>query len=264
MVSPTFIYPEQVSAAQNSRFLVPSDLTIACLVLKTLSLPLDTSWEPSTVSFKISNENENFPLVNYPALWVDNTENRLYSWGGQDPHFNDEADDDYLWVYVPDGEGGGDWSSRNLDEHSNWVSKAGYATCGNTGLALGGFSSKYTDSDRSSSSENGSEGIVTFEMGGTVLNEEPSTAFNSPYGVYVGGRAVCGSAVESDPLFFPVGGESFRNQDADAEGMVEMRNLTFYNPKEKTWHWQHTGNPPPPRADFCAVGVQSPDDTYEM
>ena len=216
------------------------------------------------MSFRISNENENFPLVNFPALWVDSTENRLYSWGGQDPHLNDEAEDEYLWVFVPDGEGGGEWSSRNLDEDSSWVSQAGYATCGNTGLSLGGVRNKYTDSDLSGAYFYGSEGLRTFEMGGNELKEEPSKAFNAPYGIYVGGRAVCGAAVDSDPLFFPLGGFSQYPSNQGFRGMIDMRNLTFYNPKERTWHWQHTGSPPPPRANFCAVGVQSPDGTYEM
>ncbi|KAF9775284.1 hypothetical protein IL306_006652 [Fusarium sp. DS 682] len=46
---------------------------------------------------------------------------------------------------------------------------------------------------------------------------------------------------------------------------VSFTNITIYDPSTKEWYYQQTsGVSPDPRVEFCSVGVQSPDGTYEI
>ena len=62
--------------------------------------------------------------------------------------------------------------------------------------------------------------------------------------------------------------QAFGHGKIDALGKspgLPFDNLTFYDPLERKWHSQiATGNRPTPRRDFCAVGVQGPDNTFEV
>lgn len=106
-------------------------------------------------------------------------------------------------------------------------------------------------------------GIFSFDMASKRWDDGSSDEFNNPYGTYKGGRAVCGSAGDSNPLLFLLGGEAAFDGGGTAETM-EYFNLTFYDSKTKEWHWQRTsGDTPPARTNFCAAGVKGPAGTYE-
>jgi hypothetical protein len=46
---------------------------------------------------------------------------------------------------------------------------------------------------------------------------------------------------------------------------VAFDNITVYDPFTKEWYWQTTtGNRPTPRHEFCAVGVEGSENTFEM
>lgn len=231
-------------------------------------LPLDESWDPSTVSYKIIDSGD-FPLVNFAALWVDDTGKRLYSWGGEDPYLNDEAEDKDLWVFEPNDEGGGKWSIQDpgnsdvFDDITRPV-KAGYATCGSTGFSLGGYYSEYTDPDTDVSDTSLST-LQSFDMETKKWSRDSvDDVFNYPSGASYAGRAVCGAPGDSDPFLFSLGGLSLGDRGDDIES-VKILNPTFYDPKSKKCHWQCTrGDGPADPSRFCAVGVRGPDETYEM
>lgn len=219
------------------------------------------------MSFKTTDRGD-FPLLNNAALWVDNTGKRLYSWGGEDPHRDDEVEDNDLWVFEPDGEGGGTWSTqspKNPDVFDDITrgAQAGYATCDNTGVSLGGIFSEFSDPDSDNSVNEPLHALLSFDMETKKWSKDSAEAFNYPYETYFGGRAVCGTAGDSDPFLFPIGGYA-RHGDEELES-VKLGNLTFYDTKSEKWHWQSTHGDGPPELDhFCAVGVRGPDETYEM
>jgi hypothetical protein len=46
---------------------------------------------------------------------------------------------------------------------------------------------------------------------------------------------------------------------------VSFSNITMFDPSSKEWYYQQTsGVSPDPRVDFCSVGVQGPNNTYDM
>lgn len=51
----------------------------------------------------------------------------------------------------------------------------------------------------------------------------------------------------------------------NASEPVSFANITIFDPSSKEWYYQQTsGISPDPRVDFCSVGVQGPNNTYDM
>ena len=266
---------EQVSEERPSLLAPGNDVALPVLtgyplVYDTLSIPLDEQWDPSTVSLKTIKGGD-LPTVKNAALWVDYTEKRLYSWGGEGPFRDDDgADEPHLWVFVPDDNGGGTWSVQDPDyeevfDRITRGTAAGYATCGSTAYSLGGYANRYTDEELRSSSGVAITSLSSFNMVTKAWAEHSTKAFNDPYGTYFNGEAVCGDLADSDPFFVPIGGMAARDSGFESMHEMGMSNITFYHPDMHGWHWQHTrGGPPPPRINFCAVGARGTGGSYEM
>lgn len=237
----------------------------------TLSIPLDEQWEPSTAPLKTIKGGGDFPTANGAALWVDDTEKRLYCWGGGGPFNDDGADDPHLWVFEPDNDGGGKWSVQEpenpevFDEITRGAG-AGYATCGNMAYSLGGYSNPSTDETHRSGKSHPITTLSSFDMKTKSWAEVSTEAFNDPYGTYREGKAVCGDHLaESDPFLVPLGGHAAYDETFDSTAPMDFSNITFYHPDMHGWHWQHTrGNRPQGRTNLCAVGARGPGGSYEM
>jgi hypothetical protein len=260
-----------IEGGQVSQFVDGYNDTIVYRVNKTLSIPLDKSWTNSTVTFQSINKGS-YPPVDYPGLWTNPISKEIYSWGGND---TTSATNKHLWVFVPDGNGGGTWS---IQEPANpgVIRTAGgaAATCGMTGFYLGGFGDEATDevfaSIQSISTDFGPPGLLAFDMTTRTWSNETSLPFGAASGVYQFGQAVCVPTFGSNGLLMILGGETILGlstyQGPTTPTLyVPLNNLTFYDPAAKNWYWQMTtGDSPRTRAFFCAVGIAGPNQTYEM
>ena len=112
------------------------------------------------------------------------------------------------------------------------------------------------------------EGLLTYDSGTSNGSNFPSL-----------GASQSGYSVQAEAVYMPnfgkagllafLGGDSPPNQTYGYEqgsALVDMSNITIYNPQSDSWYHQTaTGSVPPPHSEFCTVGSAPTDNsTYEM
>ncbi|KAF5650670.1 kelch repeat [Fusarium sp. NRRL 25303] len=250
---------------------VSSDLdeSRSTAVSLTLSLPLDESWTNDTVAFTESEKGPS-PYLKQPALWVDEERSAIYSWGGQGSYKNtSSAGDHHLYAFEAD-DGKGSWSIHDPEDDTLFTSlyrtvRGAYTTCHGVGYHLGGYGERRTDERFTDGSyvERPLDGLLTYNMTTQKWTNESTKALD--YATW-SGRATCIPSIGSSGLLVFMGGAkvkmpAFRN----ASEPVSFTNITIFNPSSKEWYYQRTsGISPDPRVDFCSVGVQGPNNTYDI
>jgi len=199
-------------------------------------------------------------LVRRPYLWYDPVSNFIYERGGWAYDGNPYS----LWSFQPDGEGGVLWNvAQDTSDAEQYISTAFSAfTASNANFySLGGVVS--TDIWAPV------EGLLTYDFGTSRWSNSSSA-----------GAAQSAYSVQAEAVFIPnfgnmgllafLGGDSPPPNKAygyeEGAALVDMSNITIYDPDSETWYHQTaTGSIPPPRSEFCAVGSAPTDDsTYEM
>ncbi|KAF5592367.1 kelch repeat [Fusarium pseudocircinatum] len=250
---------------------VSSDLddSRSTAVSLTLSIPLDESWTNDTVAFTESEKGPS-PYLKQPALWVDEERLILYSWGGQGSYRNtSSAGDHHLYAFEAD-DGKGSWSIHDPEDDTLFSSlyrtvRGAYASCHGVGYHLGGYGERRTDERFTDGSyvERPLDGLLTYNMTTQKWTNESTKALN--YATW-SGRATCIPSIGSSGLSIFMGGAkvkmpAFRNESEP----VSFANITMFDPSSKMWYYQQTsGVSPDPRVDFCSVGVQGPNNTYDI
>lgn len=212
--------------------------------------------------------------VNSLALWADTTENVLYRWGGEladDGTFG--RDDAALWKFSPNDDGTGEWSKENSGDGFGSILQGANgtrATCGQKAFYLGGYGSASTDY-RLGDLKSGTgvpplPGLLTYDMADGTWTNDTAVMASAPNGVHINGRAVCPSDFNNDGIVVLVGGMSTSPSSvSDDIQMSSMRNISFFDTSDGTWHWQTAkGEVPRPRQHHCTVGVQGRNGTYEI
>ncbi|KAG4273344.1 kelch repeat protein [Fusarium proliferatum] len=250
---------------------VSSDLdeSRSTAVSLTLSLPLDESWTNDTVVFTESEKGPS-PYLKQPALWVDEERSAIYSWGGQGSYKNtSSAGDHHLYAFEAD-DGKGSWSIHDPEDDTLFSSlyrtvRGAYTSCHGVGYHLGGYGERRTDERFTDGSyvERPLDGLLTYNMTTQRWANESTKALD--YATW-SGRATCIPSIGSSGLLIFMGGAkvkmpAFRN----ASEPVSFANITIFDPSSKEWYYQQTsGISPDPRVDFCSVGVQGPNNTYDI
>ncbi|KAK8047911.1 hypothetical protein PG996_015975 [Apiospora saccharicola] len=236
----------------------------------TLVIPLDQNWSNKTVPVKVIPKND-APVFDEAALWVDETHNAMYMWGGQGPWGN-LTKEKALWGFDA---GSQQWSKKapsNVDVFMNLVrtSLAARTTCRGVGFYLGGFVSVWTDPSAKAGGNNfPAPGMLTYDMESGGWANQSTTALNT-YGNIVGGSLSCLSSFGTDSkgLVMVLGGEIARPNDYDpkTDGLVSLSNITFWDMATESWHSQlATGDIPSPRSRACVVAAAAPDgNSYEL
>ncbi|KAF5684575.1 kelch repeat protein [Fusarium circinatum] len=250
---------------------VSSDLddSRSTAVSLTLSIPLDESWTNDTVAFTQSEKGPS-PYLKQPALWVDEERSMIYSWGGQGSYKNTSAaGDHHLYAFEAD-DGKGSWSIHDPDDDTLFSSlyrsvRGAYTTCHGVGYHLGGYGERRTDKRFTDGSyvERPLDGLLTYNMTTQKWTNESTKALD--YATW-SGRATCIPSIGSSGLLIFMGGAkvktpSFRNESEP----VSFTNITIFDPSSKEWYYQQiSGVSPDPRVDFCSVGVQGRNNTYDI
>jgi hypothetical protein len=199
--------------------------------------------------------------VRRPYLWYDPVSNLIYERGGW--AYDGDSYSYPLWSFQPDVEGGVVWNvaqdTSAAEQYTSTVFSAFTASNANF-YSLGGVLSSDID--------NTVEGFLTYDFGTSGWSNSSSA-----------GAAQSAYSVQAEAVFIPnfgkmgllafLGGDSPPNQAYQYEkgaALVDMSNITIYDPDSETWYHQTaTGSIPPPRSEFCAVGSAPTDNsTYEM
>jgi hypothetical protein len=228
-------------------------------VNSTLSIDLAQPWTVSAVNALLAPKPSAMTPARRPYLWYDPVSNFIYERGGWGYSENPYS----LWSFQPDGEGGVVWNvAQDTLVAEQYISTAFSAfTASNANFySLGGVLSSdvYTTV----------EGFLTYGFGTSRWSNLSSA-----------GAAQSAYSVQAEAVFIPnfgkmgllafLGGDSPPNRAYQYEqgaALVDMSNITIYDPDRDTWYHQTaTGSIPPPRSEFCAVGSAPTDNgTYEM
>ncbi|KAI1410830.1 hypothetical protein F5Y13DRAFT_166908 [Hypoxylon sp. FL1857] len=239
-------------------------------VNSTLSLRLNESWTNDTAIFRSISKTA--PLLSQQIYWSDpsNGAGALYTWAGMalgsDPPPTNEQ-----WLFNADGTGGGTWSQvpqgdfRDFSQLRRPVGAA-FTQSAHVGYALGGQATSMTDS------------LVQKDYPGYALTDLVSYNFDSGrwtntstvgqyggYGTSLNARAEYVPFGPNGLLLFLGGAET--PVDATDHSIVEPTwNVVYlHDPVTGKWYRQPTtGERPPVVERACSVGVQGPNNTYEI
>lgn len=191
-------------------------------------------------------------------MWYDGKADTVFSGGGWSYY---SSPDYSLWSFQPDGEGGASWHepSGNAQEYTPTFGSA-FTANNDTFYSLGGANSNDVPTTV--------VGLATFAFDTDSWNTESSA-----------GASQSSNSVFAEAVFMPnfgergliafLGGESPRNSTYAYEtgtDMVDMSNITIYDTRTQAWYHQTaTGDIPPIRSEFCAVGNAPSDNaTFEI
>ena len=246
-------------------------------MLSTISISLKESWDNSSVQFNTMKQNRPRNVNMKFALWADEENNQIYRWGGASWRNKEMAEEDIvLFDFTADETGGkGRWNESTpanptVFDKLTGNSNGGSAFCDGTGYYIGGSASISTDpsieEDRDEDVWPSTPGILTYDMETRVWSNDSTAPLNEPSGAVANMEGHCVTTFNNNkPVVFGLGGVRTAPETYYDNSLIGMDNITFWDPKEKQWHWQKaTGDIPRGREYFCAVGAASKSGTYEM
>ncbi|KAK3388740.1 hypothetical protein B0T20DRAFT_101681 [Sordaria brevicollis] len=263
-------------------------------VNSTLSIPLSTSWNASSVQIKIAARKDvsgKGPYaMNSQSLWPTPDGNGFYVYGGGASYGvnSNKIDKSGVWKFTADGNGGGSWGFEAPAPTSpvpprglRLVEQAAFVSTGKGGMgfSVGGVASAWTDPSNPHAEH--IPGMVVYDMNRREWRNETNLGFvnggsggslKGGVGVFVPSFSAAGSKEEEEKengLVFILGGSVFAvpatTTGNQPDFVMGFENVTFFDPVTREWFWQETtGEVPSPREKFCAVGVEGKDGSFEM
>lgn len=235
----------------------------------TFIIDLTISWTNQTLlPTGIPEQPSDMRTVRQPVLFYDEEQNMIRRYGG--------------WPYTANGSLPNDqpselWSTPAGTSSVNWTLETSPAANGLSSDSLGPFApaAGFTKSKFYSFGGNVFKpnalpnmtvlsGLVTQDFAtGRWENTTANIPNQSPYRTQAKSVLVPGYGEEG--FFVIVGGESPPTEESFYERgtfMTDMSVITLYDVSSGTWYTQTaTGDIPPPRSEFCAVGAASSDNT---
>lgn len=237
---------------------------IVTTVNSTLSIDCTSSWTPSDVEIREVSRPQNMPVLAHQNLFTDLSTNSFYVWGGYTP-WDESVDTSFLWRFIVDGGGGGEWVREAPGNPDFFVALArsnsgAYTQTPDTGYVFGGSELG------SNARETGAnvKGVVTFDFDSKDWAQDTNGPF-SPDGSLWGATATYVNKFTEKGLIVILGGVTRRAETAS--GYLAFNTVQLYDVTSGTWYEQETtGDAPSRRSHHCAVGVGDSEsqDTYEM
>ncbi|KAI1136970.1 hypothetical protein F5Y05DRAFT_92832 [Hypoxylon sp. FL0543] len=239
-------------------------------VNSTLSLRLNESWTNDTVTFRSISKTA--PLLSQQVYWSDpsNGAGALYTWAGMalgsDPPPTNEQ-----WLFNADGAGGGTWSQvpqgdfRGFSQLRRPVGAA-FTQSAHVGYALGGQTTSMTDrSVQKAYPGYALTDLVSYDFETGKWANVSTVGQYGGYGTSLNARAEYIPFGPNGLLLFLGGAET--PVDATNNSIVEPTwNIVYlHDPVTGKWYRQPTSGARPPVVErACSVGVQGPNNTYEI
>lgn len=240
----------------------------------TLSIDISKSWNAKTVQIKATPK-ENGPVpTSDEVLWTDPSGEAFYVLGGRVPRGvgKERLAKDGIWKFTVDGVGGGKWA---LEEPSNmgmlksltltWgtAHATSHTSSNSIGFFLGGMANTWTDPDWNDNMKP-IAAMVSYDMKTKTLSKSSFQMAIPPTGTLRDARAEYVPQFGPNGLISVLGGVTF-NAELAPDHMLDLTNITFFDPRTGQWLWQKTsGNAPRNRQSFCMVGVTGQAGTYEL
>ncbi|KAK5058536.1 hypothetical protein LTR84_010799 [Exophiala bonariae] len=242
--------------------------------LSTFIVDLTTSWtNQSVLPTSTALEPDTMRRVRQPILFYDATQNVIRRYGG--------------WPYdapngaLPDDMPSELWSFPAGTKDSNWVVDTSPIANGLSSSSPGPFAPAIAFSESAFYAFGGNVFKPAALPNMTVLSGVVTQDFSSQRWDNVTTNIPNQSQyrTQAKSVFVPnfgdkgfivtVGGESPETEESfyeEAKFMTDMSTITLYDIASDTWYTQTaTGEIPPPRSEFCAVGVNSSDgSSFEM
>ncbi|KAI2465088.1 hypothetical protein F4781DRAFT_41395 [Annulohypoxylon bovei var. microspora] len=239
-------------------------------VNSTFSLNLNESWTNDTVTFRSIPKTA--PLLDQQVYWSDPTNGAgaLYTWGGMavgsDPPPSNE-----LWLFNTDGTGGGTWSQVLQGDYRNFAGLsqpvgAAFTQADHVGYALGGQATSRTDgSIQKEDPGYALTGLVSYDFQTGLWANSSTVSEYGGYGTNLNGRAEAVPFGPNGLLLFFGGAETPVDATNNSVVQVNWNYLTLHDPITGAWYKQGTSGARPPTVErACSVGVQGPNNTYEI
>ncbi|KAI1459324.1 hypothetical protein F4805DRAFT_77319 [Annulohypoxylon moriforme] len=236
----------------------------------TFSLNLTESWTNETVSFHSISKTA--PLLDQQIHWSDpnNGAGALYTWGGMAVG-SDPPPENQLWLLNTDGNGGGTWSEvtqgdfRDFAKLSQPVGAAS-TQANHVGYALGGQVTSRTDAGIQKESPGYAlTGLVSYNFQSGLWANSSTVSNYGGYGTNLNGLAQFIPFGPNGLLLFFGGAETPVDATNGSISQVNWNTITLYDPVTGKWYRQGlTGERPPTIERACSVGVQGPNNTYEI
>ncbi|ETI24326.1 hypothetical protein G647_03695 [Cladophialophora carrionii CBS 160.54] len=230
---------------------------------KTVAVDLTQSWTNQTVTVESSSEADGMIDLGAPQLFYDKPQNKVSRYGGWPLNQTDFPS--ILWSFdagrtdvIWENDTSPSISGLSQDSPGPYASATVYTDT--TFYSFGGNIFPPTGSDNMTVLS----GLVTKDLVGQFwTNTTAELPEQSKYRTQA--RMVHAPNFGAQGFLVMVGGES---PPTEASGyrsgmyMVDMATITLYDIETGTWYTQTaTGDIPPPRSEFCAVGAVSSDGT---
>ncbi|KAK4223302.1 hypothetical protein QBC38DRAFT_334075, partial [Podospora fimiseda] len=233
----------------------------------TISIDMSKSWDAKTVVLR-SLTNKRAPIKANQVLWPDPTGESFYTFAGQS-WLGQGMTDSEVWKFSADGSGGGSWSQvepanpvvlRSIKQTEH----AAVAFTNDTGFAIGGHATGWTEKDRQTTQA--IPGIASFNFRTKTFSNTTESPFEDPV---IGGQARFVEGFGENGLIFMLGGVTIpvdKYSSVSSSAAVDFSTLRFFDPVTKEVYSQKTTgeSPPAPRVNFCNVGFKTPDGGYEI
>ena len=219
------------------------------------------------------------PILNQQALWRASDNSSFFAFGGQPSRSRVQRDTgalnipNTLWQFKPDGSGGGSWSAVSTAQNSNFSAlvrpAGGLAAYGaGRGFYLGGFEGDVNVLCAPiQCSWPTIPGLLTYDIG---ANAWSNSSLSLPaHGAINGGGMQYVPIFGSRGVLLALGGKTQSSNVAPDGPSQSLNNVEVYDVASSTWYTQGTTGStsdavPSPRSNFCIVGAQSNNGTYEM
>ncbi|KAI1079504.1 hypothetical protein F5B20DRAFT_166805 [Whalleya microplaca] len=241
--------------------------TSAHTVSTTLSLGLNQSWTNETVALRSIPKAA--PLLSRQIYWINHGIKTFYTWGGMasgsaSPPANE------LWRFAADGSGGGQWFQVPQGDYldfSRLVRPVGaaFTQSADVGYALGGEVTSKTDTSIQKDDPGYAlPGLVSYNFE-TGQWKNTSSAEYQGYGTSLNARAEYVPFGPNGLLLFLGGAEAPVDAEAGNVDQISWDTLTLHDPVTGKWYTQATtGTRPPTVERACSVGINGPNNTYEI
>ena len=229
----------------------------------TYSIDLTISWTNDTSSTPwYQTDKGDAPVLDNEVLWEDNSNTSFYAYDGSVvANSGQDNPPNELWQFIPDGNDSGYWNQSTTLSNSIFPTLQrtyGQASAYGNGIgyALGGIDGDSNVPSPGLISYNTTSGLW-FNLTTDGFTDSGTSMFGQLQ--YVPGYGTAG-------LLLAFGGQTSDRATWDpTQNLVPFQSVNIFDPASTIWTSQIvSGSQPPPRTDFCSVGVQGDNGTYEV
>lgn len=235
----------------------------------TLSIDLTKSWTDADVEI-IQTEYgpDHKQVLLQQAIFVDESTESFYAWGGRTSHGEEIRDPSELWQFKPDGSGRGEWENATPEDQNNAffsikrTRNNAFVSTPGQGFVFGGI----TESASTREPIGTYSGYASFNFTSKEWKEHEQGPYSESKTIF-GGGAVFVPNMGPNGLIFMLGGIGNReaNGDNSQDDWITFSTMHFMDPVTKKWYSQETtGSDPVGRYNFCFGGVVAEGGRFDM